>query len=126
LPADFGPVTIQADNCSVERRKGRQQPFLYQQYLNLRIGSHELQPLCRISNIEWNISCAGLENSKNTYEHLKRALRADANHRFRANPQLRQVARKLVCAPLKFCVTQLPVAKYHCGCIRISYSHFGI
>src|SRR5207253_2681900 len=70
----------------------------------------------RILGVEWNISSAGLQNSKKRHQNIERSLQADSHQRLGANPLRAQIMRKLVGTFVQFAITELPIAG-NSGCL---------
>src|ERR1043166_1733102 len=77
-----------------------------------RIVDHESHAIARISWIEGNVSCAGLQHAEQRDYHVKTTIDADAHHRVWSDPALDEVVGKLVSASIQLAVRQPLTAKF--------------
>ena len=64
-----------------------EQRRLGDQYIDASIGQHVFQTFGRIAGIERQVGAAGLEDAEQRDHHLERALDAQPDHHFGADPE---------------------------------------
>src|SRR3990170_6720539 len=96
------PVTVHADDLCLAFGHTLGKALFRQQDGRLSIVEHEFQKIFGILGVQWYIGSTGLEHAKDAYDHLQRALHANAYQYLRSHAQFPQIVCELIGSLVEF------------------------
>src|SRR5947209_6578281 len=106
LPIDLAPFFIQDKHSRLGSRQRSTQPAKGKHEPYSRIFQHPPQALRRILRVEWQISCATLQNTEQTYDHLQRARQCYPNYALRRDAFGNQSVGQSICTLVQFLISK--------------------